>query len=166
MAKKVYTPEQQIDRLRVYNIVAGSLHLLQAIGFAVILTMLSTQVLFAVTAGCKSLTPSACRSWDPEHAVQATATFDGERVTVDGVRDYRHHAPGEFDVAFDRVELDLGQLQSLDYFLCYPSAKRSAFAHSFLSFGFANGYYLAISVEARREQGEKYSTVMGMRYAA
>ncbi|MGV3731819.1 MAG: heliorhodopsin HeR [Microcella sp.] len=50
MAKKVYTPEQQIGRLRVYNIVAGSLHLLQAIGFAVILTMLSTQVLFAVTA--------------------------------------------------------------------------------------------------------------------
>lgn len=50
MAKKVYTPEQQIDRLRIYNIVAGSLHLLQAIGFAVILTMLSTQVLFAVTA--------------------------------------------------------------------------------------------------------------------
>lgn len=50
MAKKVYTPEQQIDRLRVYNIVAGSLHLLQAIGFAIVLTMLSTQVLFAVTA--------------------------------------------------------------------------------------------------------------------
>lgn len=50
MAKKVYTSDQQIDRLRVYNIVAGSLHLLQAIGFAVILTKLSTQVLFAVTA--------------------------------------------------------------------------------------------------------------------
>jgi len=50
MAKKVYTPEQQIDRLRVYNIVAGSAHLLQAIAFAIVLTMLSTQVLFAVTA--------------------------------------------------------------------------------------------------------------------
>jgi len=50
MAKKVYTPDQQIDRLRIYNIVAGSLHLLQAIGFAIVLAMLSTQVLFAVTA--------------------------------------------------------------------------------------------------------------------
>jgi hypothetical protein len=50
MAKTVYTPDQQIDRLRIYNIVAGSLHLLQAIGFAIVLTMLSTQVLFAVTA--------------------------------------------------------------------------------------------------------------------
>jgi len=50
MAKKAFTPDQQIDRLRTYNVVAGSLHLLQAIGFTVVLTMLSTQVLFAVTA--------------------------------------------------------------------------------------------------------------------
>lgn len=50
MATKSYTTEQQIDRLRVYNVVAGSAHLLQAIGFAVVLGMLSTQVLFAVTA--------------------------------------------------------------------------------------------------------------------
>jgi hypothetical protein len=42
--------DQRIDRLRTYNVVAGTLHLLQAIGFAVILGMLSTQVLFAVTA--------------------------------------------------------------------------------------------------------------------
>jgi hypothetical protein len=50
MSKKTYSQEQQVDRLRIYNIVAGSLHLLQAIGFAVVLTMLSTQVMFAVTA--------------------------------------------------------------------------------------------------------------------
>ena len=50
MARNEYSTDQQIDRLRIYNIVAGSLHLVQAIAFAVILTMLSTQVLFAVTA--------------------------------------------------------------------------------------------------------------------
>ena len=50
MAKTVYTPDQQIKRLRTYNVVAGSLHLLQAVGFAVVLTMLSKQVTFAVTA--------------------------------------------------------------------------------------------------------------------
>jgi Heliorhodopsin len=50
MPKKTYSSEQQIDRLRIYNVVAGSAHLLQAIGFAIVLTMLSTQVLFAVTA--------------------------------------------------------------------------------------------------------------------
>ena len=50
LAKKMYTPDEQIDRLRIYNVVAGSLHLLQAIFFSVILSTLSSQVLFAVTA--------------------------------------------------------------------------------------------------------------------
>lgn len=38
---------------------AGSLHLLQAIGFAIVLTMLSTQVLFAVTADYLAGPPGA-----------------------------------------------------------------------------------------------------------
>jgi hypothetical protein len=59
MAKKLYTPEQQIDRLRVYNLVAGSLHLVQAIGFAIVLTLLSSQVLFAVTADYLAGPPGA-----------------------------------------------------------------------------------------------------------
>lgn len=50
MARKVRTTDQQISRLRVYNLVAGSLHLLQAAGFAYVLTLLSSQVTFAVTA--------------------------------------------------------------------------------------------------------------------
>ncbi len=50
MARKVRTPDQSIARLRTYNIVAGSLHLVQALGFAYVLTLLSTQVTFAVTA--------------------------------------------------------------------------------------------------------------------
>lgn len=59
MSKKTYSPEQQVDRLRIYNIVAGSVHLVQAIGFAIVLTMLSTQVLFAVTADYLAGPPGA-----------------------------------------------------------------------------------------------------------
>jgi len=50
MARTARTADDSIRRLRPYNVVAGSLHLVQAIGFAVILTMLSTQVTFGVTA--------------------------------------------------------------------------------------------------------------------
>ncbi|TFB53595.1 hypothetical protein E3T34_09455 [Cryobacterium sp. TMT1-62] len=57
MARKNYTPDQKISRLRVYNIVAGSLHLVQALGFAYVLTLLSTQVTFAVTADYLSAPP-------------------------------------------------------------------------------------------------------------
>jgi hypothetical protein len=50
MAKKTYSTDQQSSRLRIYNVVAGSLHLLQALAFAFVLTTLSSQVTFAVTA--------------------------------------------------------------------------------------------------------------------
>lgn len=65
MAKNELAPEKQIDRLRAYNIVAGSLHLVQAIGFAIVLTMLSTQVLFPVTADYLAGPPGA--PIPPEH---------------------------------------------------------------------------------------------------
>ncbi|MDJ0376430.1 heliorhodopsin HeR [Cryobacterium sp. PH31-L1] len=59
MARKVRSTDQQISRLRRYNIVAGSLHLLQAVGFAYVLTLLSTQVTFAVTADYLGGAPGA-----------------------------------------------------------------------------------------------------------
>lgn len=59
MAKTIYSPEKQIDRLRIYNIVAGILHVLQAVGFAIVLAMLGTQVLFAVTADYLAGPPGA-----------------------------------------------------------------------------------------------------------
>jgi Heliorhodopsin len=49
MARKTYTNDQQISRLRVYNIVAGAVHLLQALVFGYVLTLLTKQVLFGVT---------------------------------------------------------------------------------------------------------------------
>lgn len=50
MARATRTPDDNIRRLRPYNLVAGSLHLVQAIVFGVILAMLDTQVTFGVTA--------------------------------------------------------------------------------------------------------------------
>ena len=50
MATKVYDTDQQITRLRRYNIVAGLLHLVQAITFGAFLGSLKNQILFPVTA--------------------------------------------------------------------------------------------------------------------
>ncbi len=50
MAKQVRDQETQIKRLRVYNIVAGAAHLLQAVGMLVIIAALDAQAEFGVTA--------------------------------------------------------------------------------------------------------------------
>ena len=48
MARKTYDTDQQISRLRNYNIVAGILHLLQAVAFGSFLAQLPSQVDFPV----------------------------------------------------------------------------------------------------------------------
>lgn len=50
MAQVERTTEHKITRLRRYNVVAGSLHLLQAVGLGFVLTLLDDQVYYAVTA--------------------------------------------------------------------------------------------------------------------
>jgi len=50
MAKTQRTLDEKITRLRTYNIVAGSLHLIQAAGLGFVLTLLPDQVTFPVTA--------------------------------------------------------------------------------------------------------------------
>lgn len=48
MARKTYDTDQQISRLRNYNIVAGVLHLIQAVTFGYFLAQLPSQVAFEV----------------------------------------------------------------------------------------------------------------------
>jgi hypothetical protein len=50
MATRERSIDQKISRLRTYNVVAGILHLLQAVGLGYVLTLLDDQVTFAVTA--------------------------------------------------------------------------------------------------------------------
>ena len=50
MARKTFSTDKQIKRLRNYNIVAAFLHLFQAIAFGSFLARLDNQILFPVTA--------------------------------------------------------------------------------------------------------------------
>jgi hypothetical protein len=61
---------------------------------------------------------------------------------------------------YDRT-YDLSQLQSVD-FIMIPFNETRALAHTLLSFGFANGDYVGVSVEVRLERGESYSPTLGL----
>ena len=54
---------------------------------------------------------------------------------------------------------DLRQLDAVDLVAVYWMGP--AIAHVFLSFGFADGNHLAVSIEARKERDEGYSTLKG-----
>jgi Domain of unknown function (DUF4105) len=117
-------------------------------------------VLFAVLLGSWSaLEPSNDRDWVPENAVLAYASFDGDRITVHNIRNFDYRTETDFTPAYYDRTFDLKQLDAVDLYAVYWMGP--AIAHVFVSFGFTDGAHLAVSIEARKERGEGYSSVQG-----
>jgi hypothetical protein len=95
----------------------------------------------------------------PENAVPAYATFDGDRVTVHNIRNFDYRTETDFTPAYYDRSFDLTQLDAVDLYAVYWMGP--AIAHIFVSFGFSDGAHLAVSIEARKERGEGYSSVQG-----
>ena len=127
-----------------------------------VLTGLSGLVLLTSAIAWASVQPSHGREWIPEQRALPNAVFDGDRVTLSGVRDFRWEAGAATEQAWQTRSYDLADVASVWYILTPFSTDWRGPAHAFLSFGFGDGRYLAISVEARREVGEEYSIVKGM----
>ena len=117
----------------------------------------------AVATGAWSLRrPSHARDWSIEQATLPRAELSGSTVTIRGVRNFRYDAAGDPLPAYDDRSYDLDQIQTVWFGLSPFEKDWRGPAHAFLSFGFADSQYVAISVEARREAGEWYSIVKGM----
>ncbi len=114
-------------------------------------------VLLAVLAAAWwwGLRPSNDRDWRPEVARLATAEIRGDRVTIHNVRNFRYRAVEDFDERWEERSYDLSRLESLDVFFIDWGAP--LINHTILSWSFAGGRRLAISVEVRKRRGQKYS---------
>lgn len=104
--------------------------------------------------------PSNDRAWAPELAVAATADIQGDRVVVHGVRNFHYRTEQDFDVLWEDRTYDLSKLRTLDLMMSYWGPVD--YCHTLLSFGFEGGEHLAVSVEARKERGEEFSTFGGL----
>jgi len=106
-----------------------------------------------------SIAPSNDRAWQTDVSRLAYATIDGDRVTVHNVRNFRYRTETDFTPAWYDKTYDLSKLESVDLYAVYWMGP--AIAHTILSFGFGGKDYLAVSIEARKEQGEGYSAIKG-----
>lgn len=105
--------------------------------------------------------PSNDRDWSADQQRLATAEFSGDIVRVRNVRNAYYRSTSDFDVHWEDRSYDLRQLESV-WYVVEPFATWRGPAHTFLSFGFGNGDYVAISVEIRKEQGESFSPLLGL----
>lgn len=105
------------------------------------------------------LKPSNDRNWAVEVSRLPWATIEGDRLTIENVRNFDYRTETDFTPAWETRTYDLSKLNEVDMMLVYWGSK--AIAHGMVSFGFSDGQYLVISIETRKEKPESYSTVEG-----
>jgi hypothetical protein len=114
--------------------------------------------LLAIGLWWSGLQPSNERDWQPEVARLAYATINGDLVTVHNIRNFDYRTETDFTPAYYVRTYDLNKLDSADLVAAYWMGP--AIAHLFISFGFGDDH-LAVSIEARKEKGEGYSSAKG-----
>lgn len=107
----------------------------------------------------RGIEPSNEHGWQTDVAVLPYATIEGEVVTVHNIRNFDYRSETDYTPAYYDRRFDLHKLEGVDLVAVYWMGP--AIAHIFVSFAFAGGDHLAISIETRKEKGEDYSTIKG-----
>ncbi len=105
------------------------------------------------------LQPSNDRNWQTDVALLPYASIDGDEITVHNIRNFAYRTETDYTPAYYDKRFRLSELEGVDLVAVYWMGP--AIAHTFLSFAFAGGDHLAISIETRKEKGEGYSTLRG-----
>ena len=116
-------------------------------------------VLAVVLVWYLRLKPGNDHEWEIEYARAPVATRDGSLVHVRNVRNFRYRDRADPIPAWYDATYDIDTLTGVDLICSYWTGP--SIAHVFLSFGFADGRHLAVSVETRRRKGQGFSAIAG-----
>jgi hypothetical protein len=105
-------------------------------------------------------TPSNDRPWAADQAVLPFGMIKDDEVEIKNIRHFTYRSTTDFDAKYYDKKFRLSQLESV-WYIVEPFEGLGA-AHTFLSFGFKDGSYVAISVEIRKEKGEVFSPWRGL----
>ena len=122
---------------------------------------LAAVIPLALVGACLSIRPSNDRAWSPDQAVLPYAEIDGHVARVHNIRNNRYESPHRYAVRYYDRTFDLDSLESA-WFVVEPFSGVPGPAHTFVSFGFADSQFVAVSVEARREPPEHYAVLTGL----
>ncbi len=102
--------------------------------------------------------PSLSRDWSPDQAIMPEIEFlDDGKISIKNIRDIHYRTTRDYDLNYYDKVIDLDDLDSA-WLAISPFAGFGA-AHAFLSFGFKDGTYIAVSIEIRRKKGKRFSPV-------
>jgi len=104
--------------------------------------------------------PSNNREWLLDQAIQPYTERENDLVSIYNIRNFTYKSTTDFAVQYYNKTYDLNKLDTV-WYIVEPFGTWTGPAHTFLSFGFGDEY-VAVSVEVRKEKGEKYSALKGL----
>ncbi|MEM6536456.1 MAG: DUF4105 domain-containing protein [Pseudomonadota bacterium] len=133
------------------------------LGRIVIVAIVFAGLLFGIA---RVKTPQQDRDWAPQFERVASFESNGQGAYVlQNLRTFDHRAGKPSLKSWDTIELDVAELMEV-WFFVEPFPVSDLFAHTFVSFVFEDDVgarkTVSISVEARRENGEKYTPLAGL----
>jgi hypothetical protein len=126
----------------------------------ILLLLCGLLVIFALWQGFKKVPIEG--DWQEQLKTISTAEFNGDLVTVRNVRNFRY-SPTEADMHpgyYDKT-YNLSHIKKV-WYVTEPFNENESIAHTFVSFEFESGDFLAISMEARKTKDQHYSVWKGM----
>jgi hypothetical protein len=106
-----------------------------------------------------SLRPSNNRDWRADVSRTARAEIDGDRVTIYNFRNCDYTTETEYKNCWGNRTVYLSQIRGVDLFLTNWGSPYVG--HPILSFQFGDNDHVAFSIEARYQEGQSYSAVLG-----
>lgn len=121
---------------------------------------LAAIVCCAVLAGCHVFdAPSNYRNWTATQSQIPRAEYNGDEVTVHNVRNCTYLSEDNYVLKYEDRTYRLSDVEAVD-FIVVPFGPIPAVAHTMMSFQFKGGQHLVVSVEIRKEVGEKYDPLI------
>jgi len=105
--------------------------------------------------------PSHNRDWELGQEKTPHFLQKEDELTVENFRDFDWYDGESADGKYETRTFNLSQIESTDVFISHFD-DFEGLAHIFLSFGFSDGRHLVVSMETRREKGEKFSPFLGI----
>lgn len=136
--------------------------MLSALPIALLGAALIASAIVAVWWTLPPPTPAPVHAYVPEQSRMPAIEFEGEQVHVRAVRSFVHGDTGSVEQRWVDRTYDLSRVESV-WFVLARFARWRAWAHAFLSFQLADSRFVSISVEARKDVGEVYNPLSGMR---
>lgn len=121
----------------------------------------SIVIIFLLTVFFIAFQPSHDRDWELGQEQLPRFVFHENILTIENFRNFDWQSETDAVSYYEKRTFNLVDITSVDVFISHFD-DFEGLAHIFLSFGFSDGRHIVVSLETRREKGEKFSPIFGV----